>query len=106
MSRAVGSISKVGQPMAMLYVIRCAWYDSGVLERRNIFIILWREGIFLYDVYTALKDRSLSALVVGIMASSINLPTSSLVEPHNHAPLNYSRTSLIELHGTIKKSSY
>ena len=44
--------------------------------------------MFFYSTYiaTALKDRSLSALVVGITASSINLPTSSLAEPQNSAP--------------------
>ena len=47
--------------------------------------------MFFYKMYiaTALKDRSLSALVVGITASSINLPTSSLTEPHNSASLHY-----------------
>ena len=49
--------------------------------------------MFFYKMYiaTALKDRSLSALVVGITASNINLPTSSLTEPHNSAPLHYLR---------------
>ena len=44
--------------------------------------------MFFYTMYiaTALKDRSLSALVVGITASSINLPTSSLAESHNSTP--------------------
>lgn len=44
--------------------------------------------MFFYTTYitTTLKDRSLSALVIGIMASSIILPTFSLVEPHNCAP--------------------
>ena len=44
--------------------------------------------MFFYTmcIATALKDRSLSALVVGITASSINLPTSSLAEPQNSAP--------------------